>query len=250
MKQLPLNLLVFTSAGGHFKHFDVYKTSIRHLESSLGSLDVFQNRFAHIKVRHTIEELNRVDEMKAFFHSKGINTIVTVGDWERGMSHQNEYLKDIARMANIREMHLAPYTLWFEDDSPIFVKKGMLYPYLASAITNLETDFESLNVRFIREGVQQKTTPYTDGFVGVETFDFQPNISRTRDLMVASKIIFANWNHFKNIQCEMAFRLAMDFLSNSPRRFLGFNSEDVTSHHIGTPEYPQYVERFQNEQLI
>ncbi len=242
----PLNLLVFTSTAGHFGYHDVYQTSINHLEKSLGSLDVFAGKFAHIKVRPHAEERARLPEMQKFFESKEIVPIVTEADWQRGMSHQNEYLKDIHRMAESAGLHRAPFTFWFEDDSPINCKTHNLGWFLDNAICALD-DFSLLNVRFIREGVTQEMLPLPDEMVRVQTFDFQPNISRTRDLYVASRIIHHNWEQFKNIQCEMAFRLAMSFLSDSPNRFLGFNPEAATSYHIGTPEYPKFLEEYSSD---
>lgn len=102
MNKLDLNLCIFTSTAGHFGNFDVYKTTIDHFEKSLGgNLDVFNYKIAHIKVRPREEERNRLPEMLDYFKSKNINTLITESEWGRGMSHQNEYLKDINKLFSL-----------------------------------------------------------------------------------------------------------------------------------------------------
>lgn len=242
MNQFPLNLLIFTTTRGHFGFQDVYKTSINFIEKKLGSLNIFSNRIAHIKVRDNEIERERLPEMVYFFNSKNIETIVTYGNWERGMSHQNEYLKDINKSVNSKQIQSSPYTLWFEDDSPI-EGENILNSFF-KAINLLEYNQEVLNIRYIREGLKENEHFYKidQNICFSNTFDFQPNISRSRDLLLASNLINKNWEYFKNIQCEMAFRLAMENFSSSKFKFLGFNPELYFSYHIGTPEYNKFLQ--------
>ena len=248
MIKLPLNLVVFSTPAGHFGYKEVYKTSINHLEKKLKLLDfdlgleTFGGRFAHIKVRDNENEKKHLPEMVKFFEGKNIKPIITYGNWERGMSHQNEYLKDIAKVFSTQELHYQPYSLWFEDDSPIFIKcKSSLKDILGSSIGVLSSNLDILNVRFVREGIETPKTRLNDFLWRMETFDFQPNISRTRDLYLVSKIIQDNWEYFSKLQCEMAFRIAMSQLSASENRFLGFDTDKVTSYHIGSPDYLDYL---------
>ena len=44
----------------------------------------------------------------------------------------------------------------------------------------------------------------------------------------------------------MAFRIAMENLSFSDYKFLGFNPSNYFSYHIGTPEYPNFLEKYNN----
>ena len=243
MNNLPLNLLIFTTTRGHFGFQDVYKTSIDFMERKLGSLNVFANKIAHIKVRQNDTEKDRLPEIISYFKSKDITPIVTYGDWERGMSHQNEYLKDINKSVNFKQIQSAPFTLWFEDDSPI--EGEDVLKSFDQAIMILNQNQEVLNVRYIREGLKEGEhfSKVNDNIVSSKTFDFQPNISRSRDLLMASNLIIKNWEYFKNIQCEMAFRIAMENFSFSDYKFLGFNPSNYFSYHIGTPEYPNFLEK-------
>jgi hypothetical protein len=242
MNELPLNLLIFTTTRGHFGFQDVYKTSINFMEKKLGSLNVFSNCIAHIKVRDNDEEKSRLPEMVSFFKSKNINSIITYGNWDRGMSHQNEYLKDINKCVNTKEIQSSPFTFWFEDDSPIEGKD--LFDSFLKAILILQQNQDVLNIRYIREGLKENEHFYKkdENICFSNTFDFQPNISRSRDLLCASNLINRNWEYFKNIQCEMAFRIAMENFSNSKFKFLGFNPESYFSYHIGTPEYNKFLQ--------
>lgn len=246
MNILPLNLLIFTTTRGHFGFQDVYRTSIDFMEKKLGSLDVFSNKVAHIKVRQNDTEKNRLPELVSYFESKNITPIVTYGDWDRGMSHQNEYLKDINKSVNLKQIQTAPFTLWFEDDSPIEGEDVLKSFNDAMSILNQNQDV--LNVRFIREGLKEGEhfSNVNESIVSSKTFDFQPNISRSRDLLMASNLIMRNWEYFKNIQCEMAFRIAMENFSFSDYKFLGFNPSKYFSYHIGTPEYPKFLEKNAN----
>jgi len=247
MTTLPINLVVFTSTAGHFGFYDVYKTSVKHLKKQIG-LNTFSQKFAHIKVREDQSEKDRLNEMVDFFVSENIKPIVTFGNWQRGMSHQNEYLNDIYKMFTMQDLHNQPFTFWFEDDSPLHAKdENSVFKCFNEAIDALNNNIDLLNFRFIRDGLvepEKSVSPYNQ----METFDFQPNISRTRDLFLAIKIIFDNWKSFKNAQCEMAFRIAISNFSRSNPKFLGFDTKIATSYHIGTPEYLDYLklDDFQN----
>ncbi len=240
---LPINLIIFTSTAGHFG-FDTYKTTVKHMERKLKGCDI-NERFAHIKVRP--KEADKMPEMIDFFYENKYRVIVTEGDWTRGMSHQHEYLKDIFKVFNDNHIHSAPYSFWVEDDSPILLKDNVsLSTHIQNAVSVLANNKDILNIRFSRETIlNTKDNQY---LIPVNTFDFQPNIGRTRDLFLASKIIQDNWNQFQYMQCEAAFKSSSDFLSYHPYKYLAFNPNSVTSYHIGAPNYEEIIKGadFQN----
>jgi hypothetical protein len=233
---LPINIVLFTSTAGHYG-FDTYKTTVNHLEKKLSPY-TFNEKFAHIKVRP--QEAHKMPEMIDFFYENKYRVIVTEGDWSRGMSHQHEYLKDIFKIFNDGHVHSAPYSFWVEDDSPILLKDATpLGEHIKNAINILSSNKDLLNIRFSRETIlKSQNNQYV---IPVNTFDFQPNIGRTRDLFIAAKIIQDNWSQFQYMQCEAAFKMASDFLSYHPYKYLAFNPDMVTSYHIGAPNYEEII---------
>lgn len=239
--KLPLNLVFFLTTAGHFGHLNVYQTTVKHYRAKLGgSLDLFQNRFAHIKVRKA--EQDRLPDMIDFLLDNDIKPVVTGGEWARGLSHGAGILEDVHRVFNREDVHAAPFSFWVESDSPINVKTGgTLAEYLSTAVAVVNGNKDILSIRFQREGVG-RGTPISDLFDMVSTWDFQPTVARTRDLWLASKIIADHPAQFAAVQCEAAFRAASDTLSYSGARYLCFNPDRVTSHHIGAPDYATIIQ--------
>lgn len=238
-KPLPLNLVMFASTARHFG-YDTYATTIKHYERALGgNLNVFQQRFCHVKVRPT--ETDRLPDIIDFLLDHDIKPIVTQGEWTRGLSHGREYLKDMFKVYNTQEVHAAPFTFFTEDDEPLNVKLAAAHTYLEAAINVLNANKDILNVRFQRDGVSNQTWPVNELLHRVDTLDFQSFVARTRDLFLAAKIIQDNARAFENVQCEAAFRMASESLSASPYRFLCFNPSLASSHHIGAEAYPEIM---------
>lgn len=239
MNKLPINFVMFTSTSGHFG-FDTYKTTVKHYKSKLGgSLNIFQQLFAHIKVKPT--ERDRLPEIIDFLLENDIKPIVTEGHWERGLSHGHEYLKDQFKVYNTDELHLAPYTFFTEDDEPLNIRQGTASDYITTAINVLASNKDVLNIRFQRDGVQNITNPINNILNRVDTTDFQPFIARTRDLFLIAKGLRDNSEALQNVQCEAAFKIVSDSLSYSPIRHLCFNPALVSSHHIGAPNYTEII---------
>lgn len=237
-----INLVFFTSTAGHFGHKDVYKITILHYKKLFNGWGFFSKVFCHIKVRP--KEQDQLPEMIDFLYENDIHPLVTIGDWQRGMSHQNEYLKDIYTVFSNPEIQANPYTFWVEDDSPLKINgQTTAVDFVLRAIEILRSNPTILNFRFMRDGLPVNPNDQIDGvFNKSNVFDFQPNISRSRDLYIASLLIMKNWENFKNIQCEMGFRMAMDTISSMhPYRYLVFNPALITSYHIGTPDYQNYL---------
>jgi len=233
--QLPLSLVFFTSTAGHFG-YSTLETTIKHYRSKLnGNLDIFQQRFCHIKVRP--DEKNKLPDIIDVLLDNDIKPIVTEGTWNRGLNHGNAYLADQYKVYSTQELHNIPYVFSVEDDSPIHIKSGQLSQYLEAAVNTLSSNKDILTIRFQRDGVSNQTWPVNDLLHRVDTYDFQPAISHIKYLYLGAKIVNDNAAHFANTQCEAAFRIASDILSNHPYRYLCFNPELASSHHIGVPNY-------------
>lgn len=240
MTPLPLNLLLFTSTAGHFGFYDIYQSTITHLERSLdGSLSLFASKIAHLKVRPRPEEEERVAAMEGWLVSKGFTVVITRGEWSRGMSHQNEYLRDIARVTDLAALQAAPFTLWLEDDSPIeTVGGGDLTPLLSEGCNHL-LNHHVLSYRFARLGSGESLTRVDSRVHVSPVFHFQPTLCRSRDLFLASNLIRLNWAQFSHMQCELAFTHAMRALGGEQSASLVCDPTVGYSHHLGGPDYPQ-----------
>lgn len=241
MKKLPLNCIFYLSTSGHYSYNDVYKTTIKHYKNKLGgSFDIFQSVYAHIKVKPT--QQSRLPDIIDFLLDEGIHPIVTIGDWQRGLNHGSAYLADMFKVYGMQELHSsAQYVFAVEDDSPIHIHNHTLTQYLESAVNTLSSNKDILAIRFQRDGVSNPTWSVNDVYHRVDSYDFQPTISHIKYLYLAAKTIQDNAAQFAQIQCEAAFRMASDTLSNSPYRYLCFNPALASSHHIGCPEYPEIM---------
>ncbi len=236
---LPLNLVFFTSTSGHFG-FDTYQTTIKHFKKKLnGNFDLFNKVYAHIKVKPNHKE--RLQPILDFLESEKIEPIVTEGDWERGLIHGWQYLKDQFKVYNTQELHDVQYLMVVEDDSPILLKEGNLSQFIKNAIYTLDSNRDVLHIRFQREGALNITYKLDDNYNIVDTYDFQPYIARVRDLMFITKILLENEKQLANVQCEMAFRIIADMFSSSYQRYLCFNPSKATSYHIGAPNYLELI---------
>lgn len=239
MTPLNLNLVIFTSTAGHFGH-STLATTIAHYRRALGgNLDLFATRYCHVKVRPN--EQDRLPDIIDTLLDNDIKPIVTIADWNRGLSHGHQYLADQFKVYSTQELHAVPYVFAIEDDSPVHLKQGTLDAFLDAAVNLLAANKDILHVRFQRDGVSNVTQPVNAHLHCVDTTDFQPLVQRTRDLYLITKVLQDNAAQFAQTQCEAAFRMASDTLSSHPYRYLCFNPAIASSYHIGTTTYPEIL---------
>lgn len=237
MTKLPIAICLFTSTKGHFGH-STLEATLRHLDRQI-PLSQFGGLYAHIKVTPGEEAV--ADAMLNELCLYGFVVEQTVGAWSRGTSHGQEYLKDQRKASQSRVVQSQPYTLLLEDDSTMSPAKGDLITLLSQMVTSLEIDHNLVSTRFIRACDWYGGVP-TIGPVG-DTFyspnhDMQPGIVRSRDYLIAHKIIEDNWAQLSHLQCELVMRIALDTLSRSPNRHMVWHPSKGESIHLGTPEYP------------
>lgn len=248
-----LNLIVFTSTKGHFDHKEIYKTTIDKL---FGQID--PNKFA-LKVVHIKHSENDplLPEMVSFFASKGFWIIESKGEWKHfDSSHQEEYLKDIVKVFchGPISMLSGEYTLWLEDDW-VFRPTKPLEEHFDDAMNLLKSDTEILTARFCyhenefdrindllrKHGLDRQAIPFNDKFfLNNDLFSFNPNISRTSDLVISAKMVERNFDLVK-FHCEMGFSRCILHLSNARYPFAAALPEQIRVEHIGVENYPELI---------
>lgn len=236
MTNLPISICLFTSTKGHFGH-STYLDTLRHLDRQI-PLSQFGKRYAHIKV--SSDQRDEGVAMELALMDRGFAVDATVGDWSRGMSHQNAYLLDQRKASQSRVLQSQPFMLLLEDDSVMECHTYSLADCLSRMVTALEEPL-IMSTRFIRRCDWDGGVPVLDK---TETtffsphFDFQPAVIRSRDYLIANKVIEDNWESLKHLQCEMVMRMALDTMSRAPLRHLVWLPHVAESIHLGVPDYP------------
>lgn len=237
MTKLPIAICLFTSTKGHFGH-STYADTLRHLDRQI-PLSQFGARYAHIKVTPGQEDVGIAMELALMERDFGVDA--TVGDWSRGASHQQAYLLDQRKASQSRVVQSQPYVMLLEDDSTLSPAKGELADYLARMMGALDREPDLVSTRLVRrcdwDGGIPTIGPVTSTFFS-PNFDMQPSILRSRDFMLAHKVIEDNWGQLSHLQCELVLRIALDTLSRSPNRHMVWHPDEIESHHLGTPDYP------------
>jgi hypothetical protein len=246
MDTLPLNLIVFATTMGHGGEH-TYKEALESLFSEIDR-DVFVNRVLHLKVREGEEE--KAMEIEDFCEKHKIRVIRTNGDLvyhaTNHQNHSSEYFKDIFKSYSDLQLRKTKYSLWFEDDSPLFLKGTELIDAFRESIEFLEENPDQLCVTFNRsEDFKKPDGEYTteSGNIFTQTknytkygpaFHFQPNINRTSEIFLAWKTMQAYLDQLGVYHCELlATRVLIEAFSNSDTPFSFFDPEKVYSKHLG-----------------
>ena len=78
--------------------------------------------------------------------------------------------------------------------------------------------------------------PQADHFFSPH-LDFQPGIYRSRDYLLANKVIEDNWDRLSHLQCELVMRIAFDTLSRATERHMVWLPDYAETYHLGVPEH-------------
>jgi hypothetical protein len=235
---LPITLCLFTSTKGHFGRKTDWRLTVNAWDRLVG-LSSFGHKIAHIKCSSGEESL--AEEIRRELREEGFETMVTPGDWSRGLSHGSKYLGDMVTVSKNKSVYKNPYFLLLEDDSPVITGGTPLVDILSGSCKKLDADHELLTVRTIRRGDYEGGVPHIDGgdtdvsFCSPNT-DFQPMILRTSDYYRLCIALERNPQACEQIQCEMLWRLILDNFSRSPFRHMVYKPDYCEALHIGTPQ--------------
>lgn len=237
MIKLPISLCLFTSTKGHYGS-STYGATLRHLNRQI-PLSSFGALYAHVKVG--TQDALHGEGIENDLSVQGFHVDKTVGDWQRGTSHQQGYLADQNRASQSLILQSQPYMLLVEDDSVMISHKGDLLARLGEMVDLLQRDPNLVSTRFVRRADFDGGLPILkqerDAFFS-PNYDLQPSILRSRDFMLAHKLIEANWAQLGHLQCELVLRIALDTLSRSEHRHLVWMPDVAETIHLGVPDYP------------
>lgn len=240
MSKLPINLVIISSTKGHYGNKNCYQLTIERLKRLLGEkMEIFSNKYIHIK--ESPDEHNISLEMQNYALLNDIQPIISVGEWAHfNISHYLEHSKDIYTIFSQQKLHNNEFTFWIEDDEFLVPKIENLTFFIEKSIDLLKSDKNILTCRFLREKqhlIDSNPIKLNDLFwLQGEFFAFQPNISRTRDLHIASQIMRKFYDG--KIQIEVYFSNIIKQLSESPRPFAVIDFDCAETLHFGsqTPE--------------
>ncbi len=104
----------------------------------------------------------------------------------------------------------------------------------------LESNHDLVSTRLIRRTDWEGGVPVIRADKDIwysENFDFQPAVLRSRDYLIANKVIQDNWAQLSHLQCELVMRIALDTLSRAKERYAVFLPDYAETYHLGTPDY-------------
>lgn len=236
MTKLPIALCLFTTTKPHFGHY-TYLDTLNYLARQI-PLDQFGARYAHIKVTPGQEVI--AAEMVRELEARGFVVEQTVAAWSRGTSHQVGYLADMRKASQSPVIQSQPYMLLQEDDSPFTCHLGHLDTCLYGMTKALASNHNLVSTRFIRRCDWDGGVPVIrkagDHFFS-PNLDFQPMIVRSRDYLLANKVIEDHWSELGHLQCELVMRIAFDTLTRATERHMVWLPEYAETYHLGTPDY-------------
>jgi hypothetical protein len=234
---IPISLMFFTSTKGHYGHKGMYLDTLNHLDRQI-PLTSFSVKVAHIKV--SPDETGVASVMEKNLVDRGFKTILTVGSWERGTSHQWAYLEDQRRMSTEWSLYKNPHVLLLEDDSPFVCHKDSLEACLYHMSLRIDASPDTLTFRFIRRADYDGGVPHlrdeANCFWSPYT-DFQPMMLRSRDYYLLHKAIEDNWDKVKHLQSEMLWRVMLAGFSRTEYKHLVWLPDYAESYHLGVPDY-------------
>lgn len=233
---IPISLIFFTSTKGHFKQ-STYLDTLNHLDRQI-PLAAFSVKVAHIKATPGDQRIS--SEMDAALQARGFKVMVSVAPWERGQSHQNEYMKDVIALSKDQSLYTNPHVLWLEDDSVMIPHGRSLEATLHSMTALIDCSPDILTFRFIRRADFDGGVPILKdegAYFYSPFFDFQPSLMRSRDFYLAAKTIEDNLAMTAQVQCEMLWRLVLSPFSRSDHKHAVWYPDRGETVHLGVPDY-------------
>lgn len=216
----------------------MYLDTINYLDRQI-PLSSFGTLYAHIKITPGEEDIGA--QIESNLMSRGFRVEKTLGEWKRGQSHGHAYLADMNRASQSPVIQSQPYMLLLEDDSLFTCHGDDLVLCLSRMTDALARDPELVSTRFLRRNDWDGGVPVIraakDHFFS-PNLDFQPAILRSRDYLIANKVIEDHWDELSHLQCELIMRIAFDTLSRGPERHMVWLPDYAETYHLGSPDYP------------
>ncbi len=237
-----------TSTKGHFGN-STFKETVENWLSHCPA-EKWGRLICHIKVSNSDNPV----EMNKWLTDIGFQVFETKADWKHhDSSHSNEYLKDLKKMSFFACSQ--PYSIFVEDDFLLHINSNTtLDNLLTLAQDTLSKNSQNLEFRFPRfnneiERIRNlKAKHNIDAeveeslnktfFWHSENANFHPCVRRSRDIMIALKLLSDNWQQLQGLGVEQGFSRCFKMLSYTAFSLLCCNPDIAQCLHIGvrTPE--------------
>lgn len=243
----PITLAIFATTKGHFDHRNIYKSTVNDLFNQVGR-NFFADNVVHIK-RESGDDVT-FNEMSEFFSSFGFTILTTFGSWKHyDQSHYVEHAKDIITLMSHPLVQKNKYVFWLEDDFLLRTNDDNLLSAFKTATDTLENDPDILNVRFLKNVADTELLQFHQKlndkvFLHNDVYSFNPNLIRSRDTWLLSRIF--SRQYFRNLHIHIE-RFATEVLKQIPSRtegtFSAFDLNYAKACHIGEAWYKSGVEK-------
>ncbi len=246
MSKNNISLCLFTSTKGHFDQ-STFKETVENWLSYCPA-DGWGQLLAHVKVSPG----ESGEGIAVWLRNKGFDVRITDGEWKHNdNSHHAEYLSDLGKMSLLVDQE---YVIMVEDDWLLSLKNLPLSYFINFGQTLLKKSPQLLEVRFPRfnnevERIKKLKEKHginayvlTDNnktlFWHSENANLHPCIRRSRDVMIALKLLKDNWASLSRLGVEQGFSLCFKSLSYDVASLGCFYPEAAQVLHIGvrTPE--------------
>lgn len=247
---LPLSLLVFDTAKGHFGRTDIYQRAINDLAMK-APLGHFRNLIVHLKVAPGEEKV--AAEQDAFYRALGFTVVTSHAAWQHFQpSHQQEYARDLIKVYGLPQVATTDYVLHLESDW-LFEARGDrdLIGCFGFAMSYLRANPAALCVRFPRftneverlNGLkakhnldvrtQREAEPWQSFIRHNDRLSMNPFIARSRDLYCATRLLKQHFGQFGH-HVEHGFTHCLDWMADGELPYAIIDPAEAGVLHIGT----------------
>lgn len=159
-----------------------------------------------------------------YLYDNDIKPVVATEGFEARVFPQLERTKDVFKIFSMPSLLQSTYTLFV--DGPFRIKTDQLFNHLSSSVSML-----TLNPLILSVAFDSSVLKIAGGeqFIVCPSLTSRPIVTRTRDLMIASKLAVDNAAQLQSISSEQAISNMMRLFSAHPYRFLAFNPQTVYS---------------------
>lgn len=246
--KLPITYVMYLTTEGYGGSNTIYQATLDHTERQI-PLSLFYHRVASLKVTPGRESV--AEKIKFDLEKRGFKVITATAPWTRGISHFSEYLLDMRRVSQLSELRETPYILQVDHDYLVDCYREDPIRVLHKMTRVLESSYDVLSFRFLREEDQDDLAPdrtiETDveqGIAWTRDYNFEINLLRSVDYYRINKVIEDNWSLAQNMHGEALWREVMAPMSRSPKKHAVWLKDRAVVANLGVPNYQEVAKRF------
>lgn len=233
---------MFSTTLGHFGNSDIYKYTLKSLDKSIG-LKKFRNKSISLKVHNNQEDLflNMAKDYAEFFMLKEYGKDKLSSNPHESQDSYAPYLINNYNVSISNTFSLLPintkYTLWIEDDCPLFSNPNKISEYL-----KLGMEFLDKNNNVFSLHINGPEFPLNSNeLFGLGQYGFRPHMFRTEEMFNVAQCFKYNYKNIKNIHPEMTYENIIKHLYPDST-FIQFNAKYLWHIHLGVKNFEEVIE--------